>query len=135
MNRLAYTLSLRSTNFANAHGLSNKSNRSTAGDLGRLACLAMKQYPLIRKIGNTQQHTATVTDYHSRVRQITWVNTNLLLAQEGFEGLKTGWTPNAGPCLIVLYAHEDVNILITVMNSKSVERRFTEAQRLAYWAE
>ena len=42
MNRLAYQLGLRHSNFSNAHGLSCKANRSSAADLGKLACMAIK---------------------------------------------------------------------------------------------
>jgi D-alanyl-D-alanine carboxypeptidase len=56
MNKLAYQIGLRNSNFSNAHGLSDKSNKSNVNELGKLACIAIKQYPLIKEIGNTQEH-------------------------------------------------------------------------------
>jgi D-alanyl-D-alanine carboxypeptidase len=41
MNRYARALGLESTNYANPHGLSHKNNKSTAYDIGKLACIAM----------------------------------------------------------------------------------------------
>lgn len=41
MNRYGRALGLESTNFANPHGLSHKNNKSTAADIGKLACIAM----------------------------------------------------------------------------------------------
>ena len=51
MNRYARALGLESTNFANPHGLSHKNNKSTAADIGKLACIAM-QDPIVRDIVN-----------------------------------------------------------------------------------
>ena len=41
MNRYARALGLESTNYANPHGLSHKNNKSTAADIGKLACIVM----------------------------------------------------------------------------------------------
>ena len=49
MNRYARALGLESTNYANPHGLSHKNNKSTAADIGKLACIVM-QDPLVREI-------------------------------------------------------------------------------------
>jgi len=46
MNKTASKNALRNTVFANPHGLSEKGNKSTAADLGKLAFLAI-QSPLI----------------------------------------------------------------------------------------
>ena len=64
-----------------------------------------------------------------------WTNTNVLLGKEGFSGLKTAWTPTAGPCLSAFYSRDNFEIIITILFSNSVEKRFVEAQKLAYWAE
>ena len=53
MNKLAYGLGLKMSSFSNSHGLSDKSNKSSANDLGKLACIAIKQYPLLKTIINT----------------------------------------------------------------------------------
>ena len=41
MNRYARAFGLDSTNYANPHGLSHKNNKSTAADIGKLACIVM----------------------------------------------------------------------------------------------
>lgn len=51
MNRYARALGLESTNYANPHGLSHNNNKSTAYDIGKLACIAM-QDPMMREIVN-----------------------------------------------------------------------------------
>lgn len=41
MNKVAQKLGLKNTNFANPHGLSEKGNKSTAAELGRIAYIAL----------------------------------------------------------------------------------------------
>ena len=48
-----------------------------------------------------------------------WENTNKLL-DDGFEGIKTGITETAGPCLAAYYK----DLVIVVLNSKSMNERW-----------
>ena len=41
MNRYCHALGLVNTNFNNPHGLSDKNNKSSAADIGKLSCIAM----------------------------------------------------------------------------------------------
>ena len=61
MNRYARALGLESTNYANPHGLSHKNNKSTAADIGKLACIVM-QDPLVREIVIQKHYTCTGKD-------------------------------------------------------------------------
>jgi D-alanyl-D-alanine carboxypeptidase len=109
MNRLALKLQMVSSNFANPHGLSCTSNYSTAEDLAKLCMYSMRN-PLFRSIVYTQIHPYTCqltepivedkenADPNAREWKGTWENTNKML-KEGWSGIKTGITPNAGPCL------------------------------------
>jgi serine-type D-Ala-D-Ala carboxypeptidase (penicillin-binding protein 5/6) len=103
MNALARKLGMRNTQFLNAHGLDDlerKLPHSTAGDVALLANYA---------IGH-----AGFTFYTSqRERRITWTtasgeqtgatlkNTNELLGTAGVDGVKTGTTRKAGPCVVI----------------------------------
>lgn len=44
MNKLSKTLSLKNTSFSNPHGLSDKGNRSTASEIGKLSVIFMKDH-------------------------------------------------------------------------------------------
>jgi D-alanyl-D-alanine carboxypeptidase len=63
----------------------------------------------------------------------TWTNTNKLL-EHGYSGLKTGITPTAGPCLAASIQKDDYRLIIVVLNSKSMEHRWQEVQKLVSWA-
>ena len=132
MNRYARALGLDSTNYANPHGLSHKNNKSTAADIGKLACIAM-QDPLMRQIVHKSTYSCQGKNIQEEVRDFTWTNTNKLLGK-GFNGLKTGVTPAAGPCLAASFEKETLHLVIVVMNTKTMDNRWVEVPKLTLWA-
>jgi serine-type D-Ala-D-Ala carboxypeptidase (penicillin-binding protein 5/6) len=89
MNKKAKALNMRRTVFWNPHGLHQKNN-STANDLNYL-CFTFKHVDKLREIVKKRIY---ITE--NLTRKYVWTNTNLLLENEQYEGLKTGTTPNAG---------------------------------------
>lgn len=132
MNELAGKLGLKYTFFRNAHGMFPGQNVSTAGDINRLAGAAMES-ALFRSIVSTVQHKATIRDSVGESHILTWNNTNKLLSQ-GFEGVKTGYTTHAGPCLCVCLKYKATRIVVTVLGARDREERWSEVPRLARWA-
>ena len=63
MNRFGKNLGMLDSNFANPHGLSNRSSYSTAFDLTKLCSYAMKN-PIFRKIVSTKTY-----EYNYRITQ------------------------------------------------------------------
>ena len=132
MNKTAQKIGLKNTSYSNPHGLSEKSNRSTVFDLGKLGFYAL-ELPLVQKIASTQSYDAEITDTKGNTRTLSWKNTNKLL-EKGFGGLKTGSTPNAGLCLSSTLRQGDEGVIVTLLNSKTDTHRFTESEKLARWA-
>ena len=132
MNRYARALGLESTNFANPHGLSHKNNKSTAADIGKLSCIAM-QDPIVRDIVNKSTYECKGKDIYDEPREYLWTNTNKLLGK-GFNGLKTGVTPAAGPCLSASFEKDSLHLIIIVMNTKTMDNRWVEVPKLTLWA-
>lgn len=152
MNRKAKTLNMYNSFFANPHGLSNTSNQSSAEDMAKL-CAHCLQSDLFRKIINTKTYKAEYqlvelqqqpgedgTDqqiveirnsYH-----LEWENTNKLL-WEGWSGIKTGITPNAGPCLAASFnkwiSGCEYCFVVILIKSVSMEARWKEAKQLVQW--
>jgi len=58
----------------------------------------------------------------------------MMLFQPGFNGLKTGITDNAGPCLSASYNKDGYNFIIIILNCKSMEARWNEILQLVDWA-
>jgi D-alanyl-D-alanine carboxypeptidase (penicillin-binding protein 5/6) len=101
MNALAAKVGLRSTKFANAHGLDlgRQRGHSTAADVARLTIHALG-VPGFTFYCSQPSRRITVT----RAGQALGVplkNTNELLFRGGIDGVKTGTTALAGQCLVI----------------------------------
>jgi D-alanyl-D-alanine carboxypeptidase len=91
------------------------------------------QDPLVREIVNHQEHTCEAIDENDEPRTYTWVNTNKLLGK-GFNGLKTGVTPMAGPCLAASFERGSLHFIIIVLYCKTMDNRWVEVPKLCLWA-
>ncbi len=122
MNEKARELGATDSNFVNPHGLHDPKHYSTAWDLALIAKSA-KQNEVIESIVNQQSYS---TKTH------TYTNRNKLLS-DGSEyyygaatGLKTGFTDQAGYCL-VSSAEKDGQKLITVVLHSGEETVWTDS--------
>ncbi len=99
MNGLSSRAGLRDTRFANAHGLElpNQRGYSTAADLARLTAYALK-VPGFSYYSSQPSRTISVRG-GGGARSVNIRNTNELLGRGGIDGVKTGTTTLAGPCL------------------------------------
>lgn len=131
MNVWAKHLKLKNTTFLNPHGLSHLGNHSTASEISKIACLLIKR-PYISKIVNSTNHSCTVEN-SGIPRKLNWANTNLLLKTAGVTGFKTGRTHTAGPCLCATFNNNNISLCITLLNSRTAEKRWTEAIKLYEW--
>lgn len=137
MNKVAKELKLYNTQFANPHGLMNRCNKSTASDVAKLACVALKN-PLFSQIVNTKLYESYIKNHKTgNSRKEVWVNTNKLL-EKGFNGVKTGITDAAGPCLAASLKinkkdKSDIWVVSVILSCRSMEKRWTESQDLITW--
>lgn len=106
-----------------------KRNLSTARDVCKLASIALRD-DMFKSIVGTKTHKSDITN-NGITREQIWENTNKLLSK-GFEGVKTGVTNKAGPCLCASYKN-DTHMIVTLLNSKSMEARWIEAKKLVEW--
>lgn len=61
-------------------------------------------------------------------REVVWENTNKLLRRPGFEGVKTGVTVTAGPCLASLYTFKGRSFIVILLRTSKMSRRFKETR-------
>ena len=103
---------------------------TTPYDLVRLASYAMT-IPLFAQIVRTQHYSLAVTSSH---HSYTWDNTNLLLATyAGATGIKTGFTFEAGECLVFSATRSGHHLLGVVFHSIDATHRFSDARTLLNW--
>lgn len=110
MNQRAQALGLRDTHFQNACGHDAPHHHSSARDLARLAHELLKHEPVIAL---TSQSHLTITTLTGQPYSVTTKNA-LIGRYRGALGLKTGYTANAGKCLVA-YAKRDSHQVLLVM--------------------
>lgn len=113
MNRRIEQLRLTHTHFTNACGHDEPTHRSSARDLSALTKVALRQPVFAEIVGLIRYRIATVEG-----RSWNLVNTNELVGRyEGAIGVKTGFTSNAGKCLIALVKRDDVMVMLVALNA------------------
>lgn len=122
VNAKIKALGLTQTVIEEPTGLS-PNNRSTATDLVRMATAA-SAYPDIRRITTDTKDVITI-----KGRQVEYHNTNRLVGAKGWDvGLsKTGYTEEAGRCLIMRFKSAGKNATLVLLNAKANSARLMDA--------
>ncbi|WP_163559985.1 D-alanyl-D-alanine carboxypeptidase family protein [Halomonas sp. NO4] len=122
MNQHATRLGMHNTNFVNATGLPDENHYSTARDLALLSEHIINDYP---------SHYATYAQKEYTYGGISQPNRNRLLWRDpSVDGLKTGWTEEAGYCLVASAERDEMRLISVVMGTSSEEARAQETQKL-----
>jgi D-alanyl-D-alanine carboxypeptidase (penicillin-binding protein 5/6) len=124
MNAEAQRLKLRNTHFRGPSGVIDRDNYSTAADLAALTRVALRD----------SRFRAIV---RRRIARVTWaaptyakvyLNKNRLLSlYRGADGVKTGWTTEAGHCLIASATRNHETLIAVVLHS---DHPYNDAARL-----
>lgn len=100
MNQKADLIGAHNTHFVNPHGLTRPGHYSSAFDLAWIARYALTN-PIFAEIVNTRETSIEWMDRSGRGQDRNLRNTNKLLWMlEEADGVKTGTTNAAGPCLV-----------------------------------
>jgi D-alanyl-D-alanine carboxypeptidase (penicillin-binding protein 5/6) len=119
MNERATSLGLTNTHFDNPHGLDSETHYTTARDMSIMASELLKHEKIL-------EFTSIYEDYFTKNdgSSIWLVNTNKLVRfYEGVDGLKTGYTTNAGYCITTTALRNNMRLLSVVMNASSSDLR------------
>ena len=133
MNDQARQLGMDGTRFTNTHGLTEADHYTTAEDLSRLTCQAMRQ-PLFAGYVRTRRRGCQVAGPGGYRRNVVWNNTNELLELEGYDGVKTGTTDAAGSCLVSHGQRGEQQLIVVVLGSAASEARYADTRNLFRWA-
>ncbi len=124
MNKKAEDLSLKNTHFDNPHGLDSETHYTSAYDLAIITSEAM-QNETFRTIVSTKikkiSGNSEVEHRFLRNKQ------KLLKTLEGCTGVKSGFTDNAGRCLVTSCLRDDMEVICVVLNCPNM---FEESSRL-----
>ncbi|HBT48007.1 MAG TPA: D-alanyl-D-alanine carboxypeptidase [Peptococcaceae bacterium] len=127
MNAKAREIGAENTHYANPHGLSAPDHYSSAYDLALIARYAL-QNPKFKEIVATKE---TIIPWPGKPWDRLLVNNNQLLwgyyAYPGADGVKTGYTREAGQVLVASATRDGHQLIAVVMNSPN---RYDETRRL-----
>lgn len=111
MNSYAVSLGMRNSHYTNPHGLDDADHYSSAFDLAISGWYLLKN-PLLSRIVATQ--TATVAGH-------PLANLNTLLKRyNGANGIKPGYTDNAGLCLVASATRDNTTVISVVLGEDAV---------------
>ena len=122
MNQLALELGLTNTIFRNPHGLPHPEHRSTARDLAKLSVALINSYPEHYKIYKERSFT------YNGIKQFN--RNSLLRSDSTVDGLKTGYTSEAGYGLVASAQRDDMRLVSVVLGSASTRSRTSESSSL-----
>ena len=130
MNHKAELLDASNSHFANPHGLTAPGHYSTAFDLAWIARYALTN-PIFSTIVNTKETNIDWLDRRGKEHDQKLKNTNKLLwLLEEADGVKTGTTNQAGPCLIASATRGNQKLIAVVLHDHS--RWYDAMQLLKY---
>jgi D-alanyl-D-alanine carboxypeptidase (penicillin-binding protein 5/6) len=116
MNQRAEQLGMRDTHFKNACGLDKPGHLSTARDMAILAEEALKNPTFARLVVKPRMVIRSVDGR----RTFHLKTTNHLIGSfDGIQGVKTGFTNRAGPCLVAAADRDGRRVLLVLLNARN----------------
>lgn len=125
VNKKLAALGMTHTQIAEPTGLSPH-NRSTAADLVKMATAAA-DYPEITRMST---EAGDLMDINGK--PVEYRNTNRLVGRDGWDILlsKTGFTREAGRCLIMRLQSTGKNVIVVLLNAQGSAQRLLDAENI-----
>ncbi len=130
MNEKAKELDLKNTNFKTPHGLDAANHYSSARDMAIIAKELVKHEKVLEFTSVYEDYLRENTD-----KKIWLVNTNKLVRfYDGVDGLKTGYTKEAGYCLTATAKKDGMRVIAVVMGEPDSKTRNAEVSSMLDYA-
>lgn len=125
MNKKASEMGLVNSHFVTPHGLDQEKHYTTAYELACMADYALN-IPKFREIVGSKKYNITINARSSLIG-----NTNELLGNlYGVYGVKTGFTNEAGRCLVTACKRDDIDIITVVLSANTKKERTLDSVKL-----
>lgn len=122
MNRTGDALGLEDSYFMNSAGLPDPDHYMSARDVAILSDALIRDFP---------EHYAIYAEREFEYNNIKQPNRNRLLTLDpSVDGIKTGYTEEAGYCLAVSAKRDDMRLISVVMGAESTAARTRETRKL-----
>jgi D-alanyl-D-alanine carboxypeptidase (penicillin-binding protein 5/6) len=126
MNQHASLLGMKNSHFMNSTGLPSENHVSSAYDLAVLAKAIIQEFP---------EQYAVYSEKYFTYNKIRQPNRNKLLWRDKtVDGLKTGYTKEAGYCLVASAKRDNMRLISVVLGTSDEEARARESQKLLSYA-
>lgn len=130
MNKRAKELGMKDTNFVNTNGLPVADHYTSAYDIGLMSKELLK-HPEVFEWLTTWQDTVLVGLKDKEQTEFGLTNTNRLIKlYPGANGIKTGFTQEAGYCLSGSATKGDLTLISVVLDCETTQQRWGESMRL-----
>ena len=128
MNKKAQEIGLTNSKFQNSTGMPAEDHYMSARDIANLSRYFINKFPKILEYESQRSFTFQPAGSST---PITQYNRNPLLGRfDGADGLKTGWTTQAGYCLAGTAQQGDIRLISAVLKTDSDEERFAASRIL-----
>ena len=127
MNEYGSEIGLMDTHFESPHGLDSDYHYTTAYDLA-IATVKAKESTTFNEIVSSKAFQGEEQEFsrsYNNINKILW-----LMPQAN--GVKTGYTGNAGKCLVASLKVQDNDVVVVLLNSSS---RWEETKKIAGYIE
>ncbi len=129
MNKRAEELGMRDTHFVNTNGLPVADHYSSAYDIAVMS-MELYKHEKTREWFTTWQDTITV-GLPGKEKEFGLTNTNKLIRQyQGCNGIKTGYTADAGYCLSASATRENTHFIAVVLGCETADIRNREVSKI-----
>ena len=122
MNQYAHSLGMLGTQYKNATGLPDEEHFTTATDIATLAAAIIDEFPEYYSWYSQKSFKFNDIEQHNRNR--------LLWRDASVDGLKTGYTENAGYCLVSSAKRGDMRLISVVLGAPNEKSRSDSSQAL-----
>ncbi len=130
MNRKAGELGMENTSFCNPHGLHDGNHYSTAADISIMSRELLRRYPVIHDY-STLWMDEHFLEGKIEAGEVYLSNTNKLVKYlKGCDGLKTGFTNEAGHCIVATVKRDDTRFLAVILKGHTGDDRYEAAKNL-----
>jgi len=114
MNGRAKKIGAECTHFTNPSGLPDNEHYTTARDLCKIACYAMRN-ETFKEVVSTRSYKGKFRSYDNKNK--------MLYNYEGANGVKTGYTMKAGRCLVSSAERNGMDVVTVVLNCPDMYER------------
>ena len=130
MNHNAENLGMNDSRFQNPTGLPSDDHYSSARDLARLTAALISEFPEYYTYYSELEYTYQPPGE----KPITQPNRNRLLRRDKtVDGVKTGYTKDAGYCLVASALRDGMRLISVVLGTETASQRFSTSQSLLTW--